>query len=106
MTIELPYTVGSLKKVLTWGSLSENSPFSHQDIADWCDRFAVAMQSASTDALMSKATRIAADVDAQWELYLSNTYSLEQLQRLDFGKVKIPKEWFDAWLQQLSSVEA
>jgi len=35
---------------------------------------------------------ILADIETQWDLYLANTYSLSQLQQLDFEAVKLPVE--------------
>ena len=45
---------------------------------------------------------IAADVDCQWDLYLVNTYSISELQSLDFSEVRLPTEWFADWLKQLN----
>ena len=46
--------------------------------------------------------RIARDIECQWDLFLVNTYSLEELQNLDFSKVKLPQDWFIEWLKQLN----
>jgi hypothetical protein len=101
--IELPYTVESLRLVLGWGAAPDEKSFSHQDIAHWCDRFHMAMFDVETDHLLDVATGIAADVDVQWDLFLANTYSLEQLRELDFGSITLPLEWFDDWQKQLSN---
>ena len=101
--IMLPYSVESLIKVLIFGK-SENSEYTHQDIAHWCDRFHMAMFDVETDSQMDIATGIAADVDAQWDMFLSNTYSLEELQNLDFSLIRLPDEWFDNWLKQIKPV--
>jgi hypothetical protein len=100
--IEMPYTVESMRLVLGWGAAPDGSAFSHQDIAHWCDRFHMAMFDVETDHLLDVATGIAADVDVQWDLFLANTYSLEQLKELDFGAITLPMEWFDDWQKQLS----
>lgn len=54
---------------------------------------------------LEAAIGIAADVDCQWDLFLANTYTLEQLRQLDFAAVRLPPEWFLDWLRQLSSTE-
>ncbi len=36
--------------------------------------------------------------------YLANSYSLEELQKLDYSKVSIPIEWFENWPEQLKNV--
>lgn len=99
--IELPFTVESLRSVLSWALIPNEGEFSHQDIAHWCDRFHMAMFDIDTDRSMDIATSVAADVDAQWDMYLANTYSLEELQNLDFRVVRLPDEWFHDWLNQL-----
>ncbi|BDT57756.1 hypothetical protein MasN3_12500 [Massilia varians] len=37
--IELPLTRDSVIRVLTYGANPEASPYSHKQIAEWCDRF-------------------------------------------------------------------
>jgi len=100
-SIDLPFTVESMKTVLAWGALPDNSEYTHQDIAHWCDSFHMSMFDVDTDKAMDVATGIALDVDAQWDMYLANTYTLDQLKNLDFSRERIPTEWFDDWLKQL-----
>lgn len=45
---------------------------------------------------------ILGDISAQWDLYLANTFSLIELQQLDFSKIKLPLEWFEDWLKELT----
>ncbi|MEW6682456.1 MAG: hypothetical protein AB1451_05980, partial [Nitrospirota bacterium] len=91
-----------LKKGLTRAN-PDASQFTHQDIAHWCDRFHMAMFDVDTDKAINVATGVAADVDAQWDMYLANSYSLEQLKKLDFSKERMPLEWFNDWLEQLKN---
>ena len=51
--------------------------------------------------MLSLAADVAYDVYAQWDLFLANTCSLAELQRLDFAIVELPHMWFQEWLQQL-----
>ena len=37
--IEFPFTRDSVIRVLTYGAHPEASPYSHKQIAEWCDRF-------------------------------------------------------------------
>lgn len=101
--IDLPFTAESMKQVLSWGASPKTSPVTHQDIAHWCDRFHMAMFDIDTNLTMDVATGIAADVDAQWDMYLANSYSLDELQQLDFSKEQLPIEWFHNWIQQLEN---
>jgi hypothetical protein len=64
-------------------------------------RFLDTDESPEFDAAIS----VAADVDCQWDLFLANTYTLEQLRQLDFAAVRLPVEWFIGWRRQLSSTE-
>jgi hypothetical protein len=41
-------------------------------------------------------------VETQWDLYLANTYTLEELKAKDFEMEQMPKEWFNDWLRQLA----
>jgi hypothetical protein len=101
--IDLPFTVESLKSVLMFGANVDESPFTHQDIAHWCDRFRMAMFDVDTDKNLDIATDIAADVDAQWDMYLSNSYSLEELRNLDFSLQRMPAKWFHDWLKEIGN---
>jgi len=100
--IELPLTKKSLKIVLSWGANLESSSFTHQEIANWCDQ--LHMESMNDNIQVDDLTvDIAADVDAQWDLYLVNTYNLQELQKLNFSCVKLPSEWFKEWLEKLGT---
>ncbi|TMO65446.1 hypothetical protein CWC18_05095 [Pseudoalteromonas aurantia] len=99
----MPFTVESLKSVLQNGANPDQSKYTHQDIAHWCDRFFMAMFEIDTDNAMDIATGVGTDVDTQWDMYLANTYSLEQLKQLDFSQESMPIEWFNDWLKELES---
>ena|GEM_PF-2646968 len=51
---------------------------------------------------MDIVTAVAADVDAQWDMFLANSYELKKLQELDFSEVRMPLEFFEDWLKQLA----
>ena len=65
------------------------------------------MQFLDTDEApdIEAAIRIAADVDCQWDLFLANSYTLDQLRQLDFSTVRLPTEWFLDWQRQLKITE-
>lgn len=100
--IDLPFGVDSLRKVLEWGTKPEGAPFTHHEIAHWCDRMFMAFLDTDSEPKLAKAVRVAADVDCQWDLFLANSYSVTELQRLDFSKVQLPLEWFSDWLINLN----
>ena len=103
--IELPFTIESLRKVLSCGLDPDNAPYTHQEIAHWCDRMQMMFLDTDEEPEFDHAISIAADVDCQWDLYLANTYSLKELQGLNFAEVKLPVEMFSGWLKQLGSIE-
>ncbi|WP_341285301.1 hypothetical protein [Priestia megaterium] len=92
------YTPDSLKKVI---KLAVIDSISHKDLVDWCENY---LQETSKDTSISvnrrlnkKAIMVALDIENQWELYLSNTYTFEELQKLEQKEVKMPKEWLMEW---------
>ncbi|MDU9693854.1 hypothetical protein O0Q50_21990 [Priestia aryabhattai] len=92
------YTADSLKKVI---KLAVINSISHKDLVDWCEGF---LQENSKDTSISinrsknkKAIMVALDIENQWELYLSNTYTFEELQILEQKEVKMPKQWLEEW---------
>jgi hypothetical protein len=103
--IALPFTSESLATVLSWGAGEQRSEHTHQDIAHWCDRFHMAFVtdhwSREDEASIRPFAGIAEDVSAQWELFLSNTYTLEQLQAVTFSTITLPVEWFQDWLRRV-----
>jgi hypothetical protein len=105
--INLPFTDKSLGQVLAWGASPETSPYSHQDISHWCSELCQAARSqydaGFEQTLSERAREIAEDVHVQWDLYLANTYSFEQLTKMDHGTVQLPPEWFECWLGKLGS---
>jgi hypothetical protein len=99
--VDLPFTPESLVQVLEWGAQPHDAPFTHQEIANWCAQYF--MTYVDEDRDLDAVADILNDVDAQWDLYQSNCYSLEELQSLDFSKIELPRDWFEGWLEQLRS---
>lgn len=103
-SINIPYTVGNLKTLLDTLCNKENS-FSHYDFVNWCDNLTMVFdndEGIELDENVSMAIEIARDIECQWDLFLVNTYSLEELQKLDLSKVKLPYQLFKDWLKQLN----
>jgi hypothetical protein len=105
-TLKLPFTIESLKKVLASG-VDKDSPSTHQQIADWCFRFWWEREEGSSSSVKGErldlAAEVAIDVDAQWDLYLANEFTLGEFQSMDFSKVKLPEEWFRNRQHELAS---
>jgi len=46
---------------------------------------------------------ILADVETQWDLYLANTFTLKELQTMDFENVRLPLSWFSDWVNEINA---
>lgn len=88
--------------MLAWGANPEASPYSHKQIAEWCDRFWCQYLDVDAAPEIETLLPVLTDVETQWDLYLANTYSFEEIRTNDFEKEQMPKEWFNDWLQQLA----
>jgi hypothetical protein len=104
--IDLPFTVANLRALLSEG-MDPDAHYTHQQIKDWAFQFWRARleqpESLGVDVPpeVEKASELAQEVDMQWDMYLDNTYTLPELQRLDFSQVRMPHEWFAEWLARL-----
>jgi|SRR5439155_18409573 len=105
LLIPLPFTPESLGRVLDWGTHPDVAPHTHEEIAHWCDRMHMRFLDTDDAPDVDAAVRIAADVDCQWDLFLANTYTLDELRELDFSQVRLPAEWFLDWQRQLKNTE-
>lgn len=41
------------------------------------------------------------DVETQWDLYLVNTYSIDELCSRTFDDETMPVQWFHDWLKEI-----
>lgn len=102
--IPLPLSKENLRQLLT-DIINNKTQYSHQDFANWCSQHFsnIICNDLELDAVgIDEATyEVLNDVDAQWDLFLVNTYKIEELQTMDLSKVKLPEEWFKNWLSQL-----
>ena len=97
----LPFTRESVLQMLAWGASPESSPYSHKQIAEWCDRFWCQYMDVDAPADIEPLLPVLTDVETQWDLYLSNTYSLKELQTQTFKHEQMPLDWFKDWLKQI-----
>lgn len=100
--IDLPLTKESLVLVLQSALEGEKSPYTHQQIAWWADNFHMA-QFDFENPIEPAVADVAFDLHVQWQMNLEETYTLEELQSLDFSKVQLPVAWFSKWLAQLGA---
>ncbi|GHU14950.1 hypothetical protein AGMMS50225_27800 [Betaproteobacteria bacterium] len=48
---------------------------------------------------------ILTDVETQWDLYLANTYQIEELRSRSFEDERLPVEWFQDWLSKAKAYQ-
>ena len=103
--IPMPLSKENLKQLLV-GLINYSLEYSHQDFANWCYKHFVNILKNDLDlqdvGIDEETYEVLNDVDAQWDLYLVNTYKIEELQTIDLSKVCLPIEWFQGWLKQLN----
>ncbi|MFJ8247453.1 hypothetical protein [Peribacillus asahii] len=100
-SINLPYSYESLVRLLNRISKNENN-FSQYDFAQWCDNFTMVFDEAELSPIVEIAVIVARDIECQWDLFLVNSYSLEELETIDLSKVKLPQEWYIQWLGEVN----
>ena len=100
LKIKLPFTPQSALTVLEWGASPNSSPYCHKDISLWCDGFWCQYIDVDAAPEIESLLPILAEVETQWDLYLANTFALEELRSRSFDDVRLPTEWFSEWLRQ------
>ncbi len=98
-SIQLPFAADSVMQVLAWGASPDDAPYSHKQISEWCDAFWCRYLDVDAPQEIERLLPILADVDVQWDLYLANTYSLQQLRLRPLDNERMPTEWFEEWLR-------
>ena len=105
-SIQLPFTAESVVRVLAWGAGPDTAPHSHKQIAEWCDAFWRLYLDVDAPAEIERLLPILTDVETQRDLYLANTYSLDELRSRSFDNERIPIEWFQEWLEVVQRDQA
>lgn len=95
--IDLEFNKENLVELLN-SVVNKSNNFSHQQVCNWCDKYYMKYINES-NFYNIELYKVLEDISAQWELFLTNTYSIEELQQLDFSKVELPVEWFYRWLK-------
>ena len=96
--LDLPFTPESFLILLEDGQKDESQrKHTHQTIAQWCEAFWGKYCDVDAPEEIERIMPLLADVETQWDLHLANTYSLEELQKLDFTQISMPPEWFTDW---------
>jgi hypothetical protein len=101
--ISLEFSRENALRLLALGASPKESPYSHKQISEWCDKFWCKYLDVDTPEEIEALLPILTDVDTQWDLYLVNTYSIKELQEGNFESVCLPTEWFDQWLEEANA---
>lgn len=99
--IALPFTRASAELLLRHGANPDASPYSHKQIAAWCDRFWCQYIDIDAEDEIEQLLSVLTDVETQWDLYLATKYSIEELRSGSFDDERMPAEWFVEWLDQI-----
>jgi hypothetical protein len=99
----LPYTPEAARLALRWGTNPDSAPYTHKQIAEWCERFWSKYVGVNVTPEIDELLQVLTDVDTQWELFLENSYTQEELRTKSFETVRMPEAWFSAWLQRLEA---
>ncbi|MCJ8337091.1 MAG: hypothetical protein MJK10_01345 [Pseudomonadales bacterium] len=101
--IELDFTKQNFVVLLKSGADRYQSLYSHKQIAEWCEKFWYQYSDVDAPEGIENLLCLLADVETQWDLFLVNTYSTDELQKMDLDKVKLPYSWFDGWLSEVEA---
>ena len=82
--ITLPFTHEGVIQLLEWGAHPEQSPHSHKQIAEWCDRFWCQYIDVDAPLEIEPLLPILTDIETLWDLYLANTYQIDELRSRSF----------------------
>jgi hypothetical protein len=96
--IDLPFDVPSAMQVLEWGTRPEAAPYTHQQIAEWCDRFWRKYLDLDVPRDIERLLPILAEVDREWDMR-----PMRRNATTDHGgdaseDEHLPTEWFEEWL--------
>jgi hypothetical protein len=82
------------------------SDLCHKDFCDWAS---IQFSKLHTNDLephdfgVSELTaEVLMDIDAQWDLYMANTFPIDKLQKMDINKVCLPNSYFASWYRMLN----
>jgi hypothetical protein len=98
--IELEFTKSNFIFLLEHGLIPESSPYSHKQIARWCERFWNKYMDIDTSTDIESIMPLLADVETQWDLYLVDT---SELKSQNLESVCMLTVWFQNWLGEVDA---
>ena len=88
-------------EMLEWGANPSGSPYTHQQIADWCDQYWRALLDADVPRDLEVVVQVLGDVECQWDLYVASAHPDLVNDREALSSVRMPLEWFTQWAHQI-----
>jgi len=82
--VEIPFTKEATIQMLKWGAMPESYPYSYKAIAEWCDRFWCQYLEVDAEPEIEKLLPSLTEAETQWDLYLTNIYSIYELRSGNF----------------------
>jgi len=101
--INLEFTKANFLALLSYGENPKTSPYSHKQIAEWCERFWNKFSDVDAESDVEIIMPILADVETQWDLYIVNTFATEELKDKNLDLISLPVEWFKSWLAEVNT---
>ena len=84
----------------------DKSNMKHREFCDWASMLFCRMKTEELEpkdlGISSLTASILMDIDAQWNLYLANTYLPNTLKSLNLDNVKLPRMYFGLWYRQIN----
>jgi len=75
------------------------SKYSHYQIANWCSNYVNYFEDFEVLPLY---LTLSEEIDNQWELYLLNSFSQEELVSIKINEITMPISWFQEWDRKLN----
>jgi hypothetical protein len=97
----LPLTKERALEMLEWGANPSGSPYSHLQIAEWCDQHWRALLDVDVPVDLEVVVQVLGDVECQWDLYVASAYPELANDRDALNSVRMPLEWFNQWARQV-----
>ncbi|KZZ84735.1 hypothetical protein [Bacillus sp. SJS] len=110
-SIELPYSIESLKRLLNEVYDKENT-YSHYEFVKWCDNLTMVFDEDDSyiDGNLKEFTendlafKIARDIECNWDLHLGEEYSVDELKKLNLAQVNLPEKWIRNWFKEINGL--
>jgi hypothetical protein len=94
--IQLPFTRESLAYLLACGADPDTSPYTHKEIARWCELFWVQFADVDASVEIEQLMPVLADVENQWD-----HHAAAQGRSAAVEVNWMPAEWFAEWLHEI-----